>query len=159
MKSLFLFTAIVLSAQSVTAANQNIVAECSALNNNFNHKYGAKIMDKGATYDTVLDDKLYSASSTYQMVLMAKVSYTEKWKLNTYEQFVNSHQNSSFFSYVLFYDTIAMQKLTDGQLLYRMNKKQCFDKFQAFAKSPGIEDKILNNFDKIVPYIEKMRGF
>ena len=43
--------------------------------------------------------------------------------------------------------------------LTKIRKKECFKKFQDFAKTPGKEDKILKNFDVIAPYVKQMRGF
>ena len=63
--------------------SNNALAECSALNNNFNQKYGAQLLDSGETYNSILNDKLYFVSSSYQSMLMAKISYLENWNLSS----------------------------------------------------------------------------
>ena len=145
--------------KSLSAFDNESLAECSALNNNLNHKYGAQLLDKGETQNTVMNDNLYSASSAYQLVVMAKVSYLEGWNINSFKKFKSEINKSDFFGRVFYYDTTSMQRLSVGSLLTKIIKKECFKKFQDFAKTPGKEDKILKNFDVIAPYIKQMRGF
>ncbi|MDC1136005.1 hypothetical protein OAT45_04780 [Alphaproteobacteria bacterium] len=147
------------SANVAHAYTNDLLAKCSALNNNFNQKYGVKLLDSGETYNTVMNDKLYYASSAYQLLLMAKISHLEGWDISSYQNFLDEMENSKFYSRVWVYDTKTMQKLSTGKLQLRMSEMMCFNKFQEFGHSPGEEDIILKNFDTITPYIEKLRGF
>mgnify|MGYP001265863021 CR=1 FL=1 len=45
---LLIFISILLKSTSVFANER--LAECSALNNNLNHKYGSQLLDKGETF-------------------------------------------------------------------------------------------------------------
>lgn len=161
MRNIF-FTPIfifLLGCNNVFAYSNETLARCSALNNNFNQKYGAQLLDNGATYNTVYEDKLYYKSSTYQMILMAKIAYLEKWNLSSYNKFLSDLDKSEFYERVWDYDDNAMQKLSVGKLQLQISKNACYDKFQKFAHSPGKEDVIMKIFDTIVPYLERARGF
>lgn len=150
---------VLLGCNDVFAQSTQTLAKCSALNNNFNHKYGAQLLDNGATYNTINEDKLYYKSSTYQMILMAKIAYLEKWNLSSYNNFIDEFDKSDFYSLVLDYDDISMQNLSVGKLQLQISQNACYDKFQKFVRSPGKEDKIMKIFDTIVPYLERARGF
>ena len=156
---LFNFIFLLIFIKNVFAFEDENLAECSALNNNLNHKYGVQLLDKGETHNTVMKDNLYSASTAYQLVLMAKISYLEEWNLTSYNKFMSEINKSNFFGRVFYYDTIPMQRLSVGSLLTKIRKKECFQKFQNFAKTPGKENQILKNYDLIEPYLKKMRGF
>ena len=155
----FLVLIFLLGAHSAYAYTNDTLAKCSALNNNFNQKYGAQLLDNGYTHNTVLKDELYHASSVYQLMLMAKISHLESWNLSSYNRFLDEIESSEFYSKVWFYDNDAMQRLSLGELKIRMSEIACFNKFQGFARSPGEENIILKNFDKLTPYLQKMRGF
>ena len=160
MKIFLTFMIFFSSSVNITHAyNNESLAKCGALNNNFNHKYGVQLLDRGETYNTVMNDKLYYASSAYQLLLMAKISHLEGWDISSYQNFLDEIESSKFYSRVWFYDSKAMQKLSTGKLQLRMSEMMCFNKFQEFGHSPGEENIILKNFDTIAPYVEKLRGF
>jgi len=158
-KFLFFVFFLISSITNVFAYNNKTLAECSALNNNFNQKYGAQLLDNGETYNTVMKDKLYYMSSTYQMLIMSKVSYIENWDLKSYEKFRKEMDSSEFYSQIWSYDTKSMQKLSIGSLQIKISDNACYEKFQNFGRSPGKEDEILKRFDIIAVYAEKLRGF
>ena len=100
------------SSVNITHAyNNESLAKCGALNNNFNHKYGVQLLDRGETYNTVMNDKLYYASSAYQLLLMAKISHLGGWDISSYQNFLDEIESSKFYSRVWFYDSKAMQKI------------------------------------------------
>ena len=68
-------------------------------------------------------------------------------------------EGSEFYSKVWFYDSDAMQRLSLGKLKIRMSEIACFNEFREFVRSPGEENIVLENFDKLTPYLQKMRGF
>ena len=154
---LLIFISILLKSTSVFANER--LAECSALNNNLNHKYGSQLLDKGETQNTVMNDSLYKSSSIFQVGLMAKVSYTESWDLSSYKNFQSEFQKSDFFGRVFFYDTISMQRLSVGKLLQKVSKYECFKKFKNFIRTPGKKKIILDKYNLISTYLKKMRGF
>ena len=158
-KFLFFVFFLISSITNVFAYNNKTLAECSALNNNFNQKYGAQLLDNGETYNTVMKDKLYYMSSTYQMLIMSKVSYIENWNLKSYEEFRKEIDSSEFYSQMWSYDTKSMQGLSLGSLQIKISDNGCYEKFQKFGRSPGKEDEILKRFDVLSVYVEKLRGF
>lgn len=157
--SLIVIINIFLSCNSVFAYKNDTLAECSAFNNNFNQKYGAQLLDNGETHNTVMKDKLYYMSSTYQMLIMAKISYLENWNLSSYDEFKKEIETSEFYSQIWYYDNKSMQRLGIGSLKIKISDNGCYEKFQNFGRSPGKEDEILKRFDVLAVYVEKMRGF
>ena len=83
LRNLYVF----LLSLNANAWDKNTVAKCSAYMNNFNHKYGAQLLDNGYTHNTVMEDSLYVSSMKFQIGFMSKTAFNEKWDLSSYDSF------------------------------------------------------------------------
>lgn len=163
MKHFFVKTLIlcVLNVTPLHATTLNSTAECSVYMNFFNQKYGLQLIDKGYTHNTVMEDDLYNRSASYQFMFIVAASLHENWNVKSYDNFIDAFLDSEIMDIVGEYEIqhAGLSVKPVSNLMTLAMSPDCRFALDDYILHPDVKSRLLDRFDIIAPYVEKLRGF
>ena len=163
MKHFFVKTLLfyALSVPPLHASTLNSAAECSVYMNLFNQKYGLQLIDKGYTHNTVMEDDLYKRSASYQLMFIVAASLHENWNVQSYDNFIDAFLDSEIMDIVGEYEKqhkeLSVKPVSN--LMTLAMSPDCRFALDDYILHPDVKIRLLDRFDIVAPYIEKLRGF